>query len=483
MFKKDLKFKILVVLTIAFLAYILVNKQFQNDTFYTIKVGESILKNGIDMKDHFSFIGNLAYTYPHWLYDVLVFLLYNIAGFPGLYLSSIVLATILLATMYFTCNKITKDKYISYLIMFFTGCFLFNFITTRAQSVTYILLLLLLYSIERLLEKGTKKYIIYIFILSLLIANVHAAIWPFVFVLFLPYFVSHLIAKIKIKNDILVIKEEKNIKKLSLAFILALLTGFLTPNFLIPFTYLIKTNLGISTHFIAEHQPVTIKMNIFVYIYSLLFFLTLLIKDMKIKLSNLFLVLGLLVLAFLSRRNFSLLMILSIFPIARIVKTFLSTRPKITIKPYLNNNIIYASLIIVFLLGGIMNFLVNRDKVYIREDLYPVSMTNYIKRELDYSNIRLYNYYDFGSYLLFNDIKVLIDSRVDLYLREFNDTTIFEDTKKIFEDYEEIFEKYNISHVAIYKKDKLTKLLELDKNYNAIYEDKYFILFEREVKV
>ena len=30
------------------------SRSFQNDTFYTIKVGESIVKNGIDMKDHFS---------------------------------------------------------------------------------------------------------------------------------------------------------------------------------------------------------------------------------------------------------------------------------------------------------------------------------------------------------------------------------------------------------------------------------------------
>lgn len=28
-------------------------RTFQNDTFYTIKVGESIVKNGLDMKDHF----------------------------------------------------------------------------------------------------------------------------------------------------------------------------------------------------------------------------------------------------------------------------------------------------------------------------------------------------------------------------------------------------------------------------------------------
>ena len=39
----------------------LVRKTFQNDTFYTIKIGELIFNNGIDMMDHFSFHTNLAY--------------------------------------------------------------------------------------------------------------------------------------------------------------------------------------------------------------------------------------------------------------------------------------------------------------------------------------------------------------------------------------------------------------------------------------
>ena len=50
----------------------LIRKTFQNDTFYTIKIGELILDNGIDMMDHFSFHENMAYTYPHWLYYVFI---------------------------------------------------------------------------------------------------------------------------------------------------------------------------------------------------------------------------------------------------------------------------------------------------------------------------------------------------------------------------------------------------------------------------
>ena len=70
---KKYKFYLLLTITILSMAFILTKKEFQNDTFYTIKVGEQILKTGIDMKDHFSWISNLSYTYPHWLYDVIIF--------------------------------------------------------------------------------------------------------------------------------------------------------------------------------------------------------------------------------------------------------------------------------------------------------------------------------------------------------------------------------------------------------------------------
>ena len=62
---------------ICILAFGLVRMELQNDTFYTIKIGELILNNGIDMLDHFSFHAGLAYTYPHWLYDVFIYFIYS----------------------------------------------------------------------------------------------------------------------------------------------------------------------------------------------------------------------------------------------------------------------------------------------------------------------------------------------------------------------------------------------------------------------
>ena len=82
------KYLILSMIIIIVLCICLTPIFFQNDTFYTIKIGELILNNGIDMQDHFSF-HNLPYTYPHWLYDTLVYLIYSISSFTSLYIFNI----------------------------------------------------------------------------------------------------------------------------------------------------------------------------------------------------------------------------------------------------------------------------------------------------------------------------------------------------------------------------------------------------------
>ena len=67
----------------------------QNDIFYTIKIGNLIQQNGIDGVDHFSWHDGLPYTYPHWLYDVGMSLIYNLGGFNAIYISTCFFSCIL----------------------------------------------------------------------------------------------------------------------------------------------------------------------------------------------------------------------------------------------------------------------------------------------------------------------------------------------------------------------------------------------------
>ena len=70
----------------------------------------------------------------------------------------------------------------------------------------------------------------------------------------------------------------------------------------------------------------------------------------------------------------------------------------------------------------------HKDDVYIDESSYPVQAAEWIKENLNLSEITLYNEYNYGSYLIYQDIPVFIDSRCDLYLPEFNENVyVFKD--------------------------------------------------------
>ena len=82
---------------------------------------------------------------------------------------------------------------------------------------------------------------------------------------------------------------------------------------------------------------------------------------------------------------------------------------------------------------------------------------------------------------MFNDIPVFIDSRCDLYTKQFNkdlEYDIFDDFMAIDSNYQEKFKYYEITHVLLYKTNSLTNILNEDRNYKVIYEDDYFILFK-----
>ena len=141
-----IKFNILAIFAIIIFSIALTPVTFQNDTYYTIAIGKDIVETGtIDMKDHFSWHEDLEYTYPHWLYDVGTYLVYQlgenigIGGFTAIYILTVLLSITLGLVIYMACVKISKHHITSFLITMGIMYLLKNFITASAQLVTFIL--------------------------------------------------------------------------------------------------------------------------------------------------------------------------------------------------------------------------------------------------------------------------------------------------------------------------------------------------------
>ena len=204
--RTKIKFNILAVIMIMIFCFALTPKTLQNDTYYTIKIGEHIIQNGIDMKDPFSWHEDLPYTYPHWAYDLATYEVFQlgentgIGGFTAIYVMTVILAMILGVTLYVASNKICKNELIAFIVTLGVLYLLKSFIAARAQLVTYILFVLQILFIEQFLATKKKRYAIGLVIIPIIIANVHLAVWPFYFVLFLPYVAEYIIALIADSN-------------------------------------------------------------------------------------------------------------------------------------------------------------------------------------------------------------------------------------------------------------------------------------------
>lgn len=474
------------IIIIILLCAAFTTKTLQNDTFYTIKIGESILENGIDMKDHFSWHG-LDYTYPHWLYDILVYKIYDIGGFNGIYISNI-LIFIVIGIAFFLINlKQNKSYFVSLLFSMLAVIMLARFVTARAQLLTYLFFLLEIFFIERLLSSSKKRYIVGLFVICILIANIHAAVWPFYFILMLPYLVEWVVVTInnKIKNrpnfgvfaDRIDIVKEKNIKYLFITFIISLFLGLLTPIGTIPYTYVIKIMQGNTMEFIDEHKALVLVENLFVVGYLGILLITLIFTKVKVRFRDLFMIAGLLLMTFTSIRHISFLGIIGMFYLCRIICNigYINTNKVFDFDiPWYGLFIVFVTIVIT---TGVV-YSVNSKEEYINPSIYPVDMVTYMKDNMDMEKVKLYNEYDFGSYLLFNDIEVYIDSRSDLYTEPFNhDFDIFNECMNITENYGRVFKKYDITHILTYKDTYLNQILAASPNYKLVRKSGRFVLY------
>ena len=555
--KTKIKFNVLAIFIIVIFSFALTPKTLQNDTYYTIAIGEHILENGIDMQDPFSWHEDLPYTYPHWAYDVGTYLVYQlgenigIGGFNAIYIATAILSIMLGIVVYYALNKVCKNQLVAFFVTLGIMYLLKNFICARAQLVTYILFALTILFIEKFIETRKKRYAVGLIIIPIIIANVHLAVWPFYFVLYLPYVVEYLIAvltesdlyfkiaiainKSKIKRLTLknrkqekiekltskveelqkqkeeverkrnnrrsnpyklIIKKESCIKYLILIMVICIFTGLLTPLGTTPYTYLPKTMEGNTMDSISEHLPLTLINDLKTLTVLVLFLLILIFTDVKIKLRDLFMLSGLILMAFMSRRQVSMFVLIGGFIFAKLLVELINRYDKGGSEQTIKAMTTLFGKIITILLGILVCFMIYKDKIkapIVNESSYPVEACNYILENIDIENMRIFNEYNYGSYMLYRGIPVFIDSRADLYTPEFNGTKnekgkyegrdIFSDyinISNISTYYENKFEQYGITHVLIRKNSKLNMFLsrESDK-YMKLYSDDNFVLYER----
>lgn len=459
-------------------------KGFQNDTFFTIAIGNRVLEYGVETEENLVWHDGLEYTNSRWLFDSIIATINNKFGYAGIYIFVMIMASLQAILYYYIVNQITKNKYISFLITLFIMYISKNAIAARSQVVSFLLFILEFYVIEKLLETNKNRYFVILSIIPLILVNLHASVFPMYFVIFLPYIAEFILAKLKINiNDNIVI-ENRNIKKLIIALILGIILSFCTPKGVSPYTDMFKAMGGIAIEVITELQPIDITEEFYFWIMLIVSIFVMIFTKTKMKITDGFFILGFALMSLVTYRCIFFFYLISSIGIIRMINDFIRENNANNIK--INNKIKILIIIMIYIAIGISS--INRlyaNLIYDYVDTvnYPVNATNYILNNVDLENMRIYNHFNFGSYLEVNGIKAFIDSRSGVFTEEFNPgTTILDDWWEASygsKHYSEVFDKYNITHALLYNEELITIYISDDEDWKLIYQDDKFSIYER----
>ena len=483
--------KLYIVFSMLLIVIILmtVTKEMQNDTFFTIATGKHILQDGYDNVDHLTWHENLGFYKLRWAFDVAIAFIYNTFGFAGIYAFVVIIASLTVLSLF---NILLKQKnnivlsfiatVISMLLMTSNWSF-----TARGQIISYLLLLLEIYFIEKMISTKQKRYYIIFLVISALIVNFHASVWYMTIILVLPYLaeaIMHKIMKNKNLEKSKIILEPISIKMLIIAILCLVLGSFISPIGTYTYTYMFKVIGGISSTFISELQQTDIISSIGMILGLIVIDILMLATKSKMKLSDILLFFGLYFMAILARRNQAFLYLIGTIPVVRLITNFFETYDTENILEKVNNffskNWVLGCTTIVIVIGLSSNMVTRIREKYVNEKKYPVEAVNFIKENLDYKNLKIYNSFNYGSYLELSGIPAFVDSRSEIFTEEFNNVTILKDwleTSRGNVNYNDTFAKYKIDYAIVEDKEIINTYISVDENYEKVFDDETFSIY------
>ena len=494
--KTNKKLYIIFIILLIIFSISIVNKSMQNDTFFTIPIAKDMLeRGGLDGIDHLTQHEGLVFTHSGWIFDLTIYNTYQIFGFCGIYILTI-FVTILISILLFNLMLKNNNIILSFISSMFMLLAASGVFAARGQLFSFLIFLIELHAIYGLKNSGKKRYVITLIILPIILANTHDTVWPFYFIMFLPYIAEFIISKIKfLKNEDnykIIIEENKYFKMMCFIIIISLFTGLLTPVFGTAYINLFTVMDGVSKTFIQELQVTDILSQFPILLIVFIIIGIIGFTKTKIKLSDLLYVFGFVILSLMVGRNAYFLYLLGSIFVVNIITAFINTYyteediEKLTNK-ISQNNILLLLVTIIVILYSLVGITENMNKEYVDKALYPVEAVEWMKKNVDIENMNIYNSFNYGSYLELNGIKVFMDSRSGIYCEEFSDgTTIMIDYLSVEDGlihYKDIFEQYNITHVLITNESVINQYICYDSEYECIYQDDCFVLYEKNVDI
>ena len=439
----------------------------ESDYFWHIKAGEYMFNNKeILTKDIFSWFMNGKYWMSHeWAFDYLIYLLKYLFGNAHLFIYPFICITSLLLILFFSNRKNYLKNIIFSLVWIMAFLIFCVFIQARPHMISFIFLALAIWFLYDLFKNEKSKKIYFLPLVTLFWANFHGGSSNLSYIFCLVFVIIGLFKFKFSKIESERINKKQILKYLSVALMCALVIC-INPHgvrmLLYPYSNIIDT---VMINFISEWQPTTLSnINHYPYFILIVFIAgVLLFSKEKIKFIDLTLFGIAVFLGLKSIRFWGYTYILMSY----VVFNYIPER-----------KVDRGTTRILFMLGAIFLgiFITNYsllNKEY-KKNFIDDEMINIIKKE---SPERLFNMYDYGGELIYNDISVFVDGRADLYSRY--NLSDYSNISMLQGDYIKLIEKYDFDYFLVSEKYPINTYLHYNDNYENIFNKDNIILYKK----
>lgn len=490
-----------------------------NDAWFILNCGRYVVETGTIPHVEFATMHEgLHYVMEQWLTAAVFWEVYSGFGADGLMNFCWLVGAVSLCVYYKLCLYVSGgNQKISALLAFVIGAVVMtSFVVTRPQILSTLILLVEIFLLEKYFREGKLWALCILPVLSALLVNLHAAFWPMMTVLLLPFLAEALLKK----------------NPAQILALLATALGIFLAGFANPYGWeamiFLFTSYDPAIHGkILEMQAtaVTNPLGAMFFVFSALLIVAFSKKSMPWR--YFFLTFGLMVLGVQAFRATFLFLMLATVPLAFALRDWhpfdkiFNLPHKLFVPLFLicplefwQISVESVRLPLKIILGGAAIFLVLFILFYKREgklfsETLPVlrrkplialavaqgiifslavpsfgAEKNYevYKPALDFlleresaEKIILWTGFNSGGYAEFRGVKCYMDARPEIFARSNNHRAdIIQEYLALVSgrlDYEEFFARYDFTHIFVTEEDMLVyQLLSRDKNYRQIFE-------------
>ena len=317
--KSKISFALFIFLIASML--LLITSRFNNDGWFLLNSGRYVENFGIPHTEPFTIHEGFHFVMQQWLFALGLWKIYEIDQMQGMLLFNWIMGAVFIFVFYKLLQLVDlHNTAVSRIMTVGATALMSVYFTQRPQIASSLIFLIEIYVLEYLKEKERPPWTIYglFFILSALLINLHAAMWPMLSVFVLPYLAESIVgARIPWFTHIFLWKW----KYTALLWVPILIAGFLNPYGIESMTYAFHSyGYEEINALITEMRPLSLGSNSYSsIILSIILILTVIYARNPLPLHWILLFAGTAFMAFLAVRSVFLFLIAGLFPLAFIL--------------------------------------------------------------------------------------------------------------------------------------------------------------------